>query len=145
MTFGEAIIKLRSERRISQRQLAEELNVSFTSVNRWENGRTMPNKMTVFVIRKYCEEHGLDFSFDRKSARIDAKTLAIHLIAFANADGGMIAVGVEDDGTITGIDGHAEHINELLRAPFDFCKPSVRVETERLSCVNRTERPTTSC
>ena len=33
--------------------------------------------------------------FDRKSARIDAKTLAIHLIAFANADGGMIAVGVE--------------------------------------------------
>lgn len=37
--------------------------------------------------------------FDRKSARIDAKTLAIHLIAFANADGGMIAVGVEDDGT----------------------------------------------
>ena len=40
--------------------------------------------------------------FDRKSARIDAKTLAIHLIAFANADGGVIAVGVEDDGTITG-------------------------------------------
>lgn len=27
--------------------------------------------------------------FDRKSARIDAKTLAIHLIAFANADGGV--------------------------------------------------------
>ena len=24
----------------------------------------MPNKMTVFVIRKYCEEHGLDFSYD---------------------------------------------------------------------------------
>ena len=79
--------------------------------------------------------------FDRKSARIDAKTLAIHLIAFANADGGMIAVGVEDDGTITGIDGHAEHINELLRAPFDFCKPSVRVETERLSCVNKDGTP----
>ena len=50
--------------------------------------------------------------FDRKSARIDAKTLAIHLIAFANADGGMIAVGVEDDGTITGID---ESVQEELR------------------------------
>ena len=50
MTFGEAVLKLRSERRISQRQLADELNVSFTSVNRWENGRTMPNKMTVLVI-----------------------------------------------------------------------------------------------
>ena len=25
--------------------------------------------------------------FDRKSAKIDAKSLAVHLIAFANADG----------------------------------------------------------
>ena len=64
MTFGEAVLKLRSERRISQRQLADELNVSFTSVNRWENGRTMPNKMTVLVIRQYYVDHGLDFSYD---------------------------------------------------------------------------------
>lgn len=63
--------------------------------------------------------------FDRKSAKIDAKSLAVHLIAFANADGGTLAIGVEDDGEITGIDGYAENINELLRAPFDFCKPSV--------------------
>ena len=79
--------------------------------------------------------------FDRKSARIDAKTLAIHLIAFANADGGVIAVGVEDDGTITGIDGYQEHINELLRVPFDYCKPSVQIETELLACTNRDGRP----
>ena len=79
--------------------------------------------------------------FDRKSARIDAKTLAIHLIAFANADGGVIAVGVEDDGTITGIDGYQEHINELLRVPFDYCKPSVQIETELLACTNRDGEP----
>ena len=29
--------------------------------------------------------------FDRKSAKIDAKSLAVHLIAFANADGGTLA------------------------------------------------------
>lgn len=74
--------------------------------------------------------------FDRKSAKIDAKSLAVHLIAFANADGGTLAIGVEDDGKITGIDGYAENINELLRAPFDFCKPSVQVVTERISCEN---------
>lgn len=67
MTFGEAVLKLRSERRISQRQLADELNVSFTSVNRWENGRTMPNKMTVLVICQYCADHGLDFSYDEEA------------------------------------------------------------------------------
>lgn len=32
--------------------------------------------------------------FDRKSAKIDAKSLAVHLIAFANADGGTLAIGV---------------------------------------------------
>ena len=79
--------------------------------------------------------------FDRKSARIDAKALAIHLIAFANADGGVIAVGVEDDGKITGIDSCAENINELLRASFDFCRPSVKIETERLSCMNAAGKP----
>ena len=35
--------------------------------------------------------------FDRKSVKIDAKALAITIIAFANADGGKIALGVEND------------------------------------------------
>lgn len=38
MTFADAILKLRSERRLSQTQLAKELGVSYTSVNRWETG-----------------------------------------------------------------------------------------------------------
>ena len=38
--------------------------------------------------------------FDRKSARIDSKALANLIIAFANADGGDAAIGIEDDGTI---------------------------------------------
>ncbi len=59
MTVGEAIIKLRSERRISQKELAEDLNVSCATVNRWENRRTAPNKMTMFVIRECCKRRGL--------------------------------------------------------------------------------------
>ena len=51
--------------------------------------------------------------FDRKSARIDSKTLAITIIAFANVDGGRIAIGVEDDGTLTEVDGNTEHVNEF--------------------------------
>lgn len=70
--------------------------------------------------------------FDRKSARIEAKTLAITIIAFANADGGKIALGVEDDGTLTGVDKNPAHVNELLRASFDYCVPSVATFTEYL-------------
>ena len=34
--------------------------------------------------------------FDRKSINIEPKALAIPLVAFANADGGTIAVGISD-------------------------------------------------
>ena len=60
MTFADAILKLRSERRLSQTQFAKELGVSYTSVNRWENGRSFPTKMMLLVIRGYCEEHHLE-------------------------------------------------------------------------------------
>lgn len=36
--------------------------------------------------------------FDRKSARITATTIATPMIAFANADGGLLAIGIEDNG-----------------------------------------------
>ena len=43
-------------------------------------------------------------TFDRKSVRIDAKGLAVVLTAMTNADGGSVVVGIEDDGTVTGVD-----------------------------------------
>ena len=79
--------------------------------------------------------------FDRKSAKIDAKALAIHIIAFANADGGTLVIGVEDNGDITGIDGYETKINELLCAPFDYCIPSITVETDILDCGDRNGKP----
>ena len=72
--------------------------------------------------------------FDRKSFRIEAKTLAVIAVAFANADGGDIAIGIEDNGRITGINGNDVHLNELLRVPFDYCVPSVKVDVKFLDC-----------
>ena len=72
MSFADAIIKLRSERRISQKELAEDLNVSCATVNRGENGRTVPNKMTMFVIREYCKHPGVAFAYDEEQTRSDA-------------------------------------------------------------------------
>ena len=50
---------------------------------------------------------------DRKSARIAAKDFAILVVAMANAGGGYLVVGIEDDGTITGIDDHEKNVNCL--------------------------------
>ena len=74
-------------------------------------------------------------TFDRKSIKIAAKDLAVTVVAFANADGGTIAIGIADDGRLEGIDGHQEHLNELLRVPFDFCQPSVKISTDKLPFV----------
>ena len=79
--------------------------------------------------------------FDRKSARIDAKALAITIIAFANADGGMIALGVEDDGTLTGVDDKIDHVNELLRASFDYCVPSIVTSSEYIEVTDVEGKP----
>jgi putative transcriptional regulator len=49
VTFADSIIQLRSELRVSQKELAEQLNISVATVNRWENGRTEPNKMTLQI------------------------------------------------------------------------------------------------
>lgn len=63
MNFADSIVKLRSELRISQKELAYELGVSCATVNRWENGRTVPNKMTMFVLREYCKRHSIEFAY----------------------------------------------------------------------------------
>ena len=43
-------------------------------------------------------------TYDRKSARKDPKSLSNHIVAFANADGGTLVIGIEDDFTVSGID-----------------------------------------
>lgn len=80
-------------------------------------------------------------TFDRKSIKIAAKDLATIVVAFANADGGTIAIGIADNGVLEGIDGHQEHVNELLRVPFDFCQPTVRASVEKVSFKHENGEP----
>jgi len=64
-----------------------------------------------------------------KRAAVVPKHLAESLVAFANADGGTVLIGVEDDGSISGIVGCENHIDELLRAPYVHCVPPVEAQS----------------
>ena len=88
--------------------------------------------MTLEYIQKTTEYQ----VFERKSAKIDAKALAVSLIAFANADGGTVAIGVEDDGELTGVDGAQKHLNDLLRAGLDYCEPSLLTTQEYMEVID---------
>lgn len=45
----------RLENRISQKQLADRLKVTFSTVNRWFNGNTKPNKIQRYHIKKLLD------------------------------------------------------------------------------------------
>ena len=80
--------------------------------------------------------------FDRKSIRIKPADLSDTICAFANADGGTIAIGISDKHRrIEGVDSHVEQLNEILRTPLDFCNPSVPVITEMVECINSEGKP----
>jgi putative transcriptional regulator len=48
---NERIRKLRLELNMTQESFAHEIGVTFATVNRWENGRTTPNKVAQKVLR----------------------------------------------------------------------------------------------
>lgn len=64
--------------------------------------------------------------FERKSGRIDPRDLAKVLVGFANADGGLVVIGLHD-GLVEGIGSRASIRNALVQAGLDFCSPSVRI------------------
>ena len=76
-------------------------------------------------------------TFDRKSVLIEPRALAISLVAFANADGGKIVIVISDKNRrIEGVDYEIGRVNELLRVPFDFCEPTVKVDIERVPSID---------
>jgi DNA-binding transcriptional regulator YiaG len=47
---NERIRRLRQEMNMTQESFAHEIGVTFATVNRWENGRTTPNKVAQKVL-----------------------------------------------------------------------------------------------
>lgn len=72
--------------------------------------------------------------FERKSGRVQAKDLAVPLVAFANAEGGVIVVGLSAGAA----DGVAPpRVNDLRQAAMDHTTPPVRVHVEEVEVRGR--------
>lgn len=55
MKLDEILKEVRKELNLSQEQFARDLNVSFTTLNRWENNRSMPSRLAKMRILDYCK------------------------------------------------------------------------------------------
>ena len=73
--------------------------------------------------------------FDRKSARIAPKSLGPSLVAFANAEGGTIVIGLSE-GKVEGLKDHEGKVNAIRQAAIDFTEPTVRATVRTVACIN---------
>ena len=65
MNYGEIIIKLRAKLNITQDELAKRLNVSFATINRWENGHVIPWRRYVYILEQLCKENNVEWSVEK--------------------------------------------------------------------------------
>lgn len=70
MVFSSVVKEVRTELKLSQQQLAQALNVSYTTINRWENGHVIPSNLAKKSFIDFCENNFINVSQLLKS---DAK------------------------------------------------------------------------
>ena len=58
--FPETVKEVRRQLALSQEELAHALGVSFATVNRWENGKTIPSKLAQRQFIVFCETNGIN-------------------------------------------------------------------------------------
>lgn len=86
---------------------------------------------------EYLQSANENKYFDRKSGKIKPSDLAKHISAFANADGGTIAIGFDDNKTIEGISQFGEKkVNDFINAPRNYCKPMPKYQEELIDVSN---------
>lgn len=104
---------------------------------------TVGSKINKTYTMEYLTTEPENKYFDRKSASINPSELARHISAFANADGGVIAIGIEDKSKdITGINVFGEvKINKFLNVPRVHCKPMPSYTEEFIDVINNQGKP----
>ena len=82
---------------------------------------------------KQGEGQKLDFKLHVSSPAKIAKTL----VAFANSEGGILLIGIDDQGQISGVDQHQEKY-VLIRAAKKYCDPPIFLHFREMSAHRKT-------
>ncbi|MBL8159115.1 putative DNA binding domain-containing protein [Candidatus Saccharibacteria bacterium] len=92
--------------------------------------KLLSEKRRITFLRDQKEDQWLD----RKSAKVSALKIANAMVGFANAEGGIIVIGIHD-GKIEGIKSAGKG-NDWRQASLDFTIPPVRHKFEYIECIN---------
>lgn len=62
MEFCEFVKHVRKEMKYTQKELADALEVSYATVNRWENNQAEPSKLAMRSFLDFCDNNFIDIS-----------------------------------------------------------------------------------
>lgn len=62
MKYCDFVKKVRKQLNLTQKELAVALDVSYATVNRWENSQVLPSKLAVKSFLDFCENNFIDTS-----------------------------------------------------------------------------------
>jgi len=85
------------------------------------------------LLNRLTEDRRLEY----KSARIHGRELGDYFSMWANTvpDGGLVVVGMDDDGKFTGCHNiGSDHLNSLEKASYTYC-PDARVNSKRVAVI----------
>lgn len=60
MEYPDFVKSVRKQLNYSQKELAAALDVSYATVNRWENNRVVPSKLAIKSFLDFCENNFID-------------------------------------------------------------------------------------
>ena len=66
MNFSADIKAVRQQSLLSQEAFAQALGVSFTTVNRWESGKSKPAYKAMKQIAEFCKANNIDFDISKE-------------------------------------------------------------------------------
>ncbi|MHC1703081.1 MAG: helix-turn-helix domain-containing protein [Tenuifilaceae bacterium] len=87
----------------------------------------------VISLIKQGEHQTLDF----KHSINDSKKIARSLVAFANTDGGILLIGVKDNGSVVGVNSEEEYYMIEAAAQM-YCKPEVKFDVVKWNINGKT-------
>lgn len=96
------------------------------------------SKINPSLTLKYLSQTPENLYLDRKRAKISLQDLANEIASFANANGGVIAVGITDDGLIEGVDSYGSRkLNDCQKVVSRYLNPAPMYQCELVDVKNR--------
>lgn len=62
MDFRDKLLYVRIKLNLSQTELAKKLNVSFSTINRWETGKVPTNRKAELALEIFAKENNIDLN-----------------------------------------------------------------------------------